>query len=186
MKEVLAPLAQVPGLQKALVIGDDGLLIQSLVCPGADLERETRQHDASCALVLGWAEELAGRLGQLSWEQPQRFVLRGSRSSLVVCRCPHSWLAAWIEPGALAEDLRVPMGAALGRIARLLRGPDLEVERDPVRAESPTLEASDSACEPPSPLPASQPPVHPTAHTSTKPVRPMEGRADQHPLKEDA
>ena len=120
MKQVLKPLAQVPGLRQALVIGQDGLLIHSLA--GAAGGIGPVQHDVICALVLGWVRDLETSFGPLSWEAPERLVLQGSKATLVVCRGPQVFLAVWLEPGTLADDLRVPMQAALGRIARLLRG----------------------------------------------------------------
>jgi predicted regulator of Ras-like GTPase activity (Roadblock/LC7/MglB family) len=120
MKHVLNPLAQVPGLRQALVIGRDGLLVHSLV--GSAARHDYLQQEAACALVLGWVRDLEGSFGRLSWDAPRRLVVRGSQATLVVCRGPQACLAVWLEPGALPEDLRVPMEAALGRIARLLRG----------------------------------------------------------------
>ncbi len=89
---------------------------------GSAARHDYLQQEAACALVLGWVRDLEGAFGRLSWDDPQRLVVRGSQATLVVCRGPQACLAVWLEPGALPEDLRVPMEAALGRIARLLRG----------------------------------------------------------------
>lgn len=176
MKEVLLPLTQMPGMKQVLVIGMDGLLMESSSVLGA--EEDFRSHEAASALVLGWVKETEAHLEQSSFEGPSRFVLRGSRATLVVCRGPNVWLAVWLEPGALPEDLRVPMEAALGRIARLLRGLDSSQH---LKSDS----AIPGPQEPAAPLPRPRRTLS-AMKTSSNLAGPVHGRAGQHPLKEDA
>ncbi len=119
MKEVLEPLAAIPGVRAALLATPDGVPIVS--CGNVDSQGGAGA-DALAGLVSGWCSSLVPTLGAASWEFGQRAVLRGSRGTLVVRCAGHVLLFAVLEPGASVEDLRIPLDAALSRLARVSRG----------------------------------------------------------------
>ena len=119
MKEVLEPLAAIPGVRWALLVTPDGVPMAS--CAPAS-ERELEDPSALSALVSGWLASLGPALGLASWEFGQRAVLRGTRGTLVARHAGSALLLVVLEPGTSADELRLPFEAALSRLARLARG----------------------------------------------------------------
>ena len=119
MKEVLEPLIAIPGVRMALLSTPDGVPIAAGTRPG-----ETASEDAQalCAHVTGWLGALGPALGLASWEFGQRAVLRGTRGTLVARHAGSALLLAVLEPGTSADELRLPLEAALSRLARVSRG----------------------------------------------------------------
>ncbi len=118
MKEVLEPLVAIPGVRRALLATPDGVPIASCL-PAGEVSDEDPQ--ALAALVSGWLASLGPALGLASWELGQRAVLRGTRGTLVVRHAGSALLLAVLEPGTSADELRLPLDAALARLARVSR-----------------------------------------------------------------
>ncbi len=119
MKEVLEPLVAIPGVRLALLSTPDGVPIAACT-RAADPSGEDSQ--ALAAHVTGWLGALAPALGLASWEFGQRAVLRGTRGTLVARHAGSALLLAVLEPGTSADELRLPLEAALSRLARVSRG----------------------------------------------------------------
>jgi predicted regulator of Ras-like GTPase activity (Roadblock/LC7/MglB family) len=128
VNEVLDPLLRVPGVRCVVLGTPDGVPIAS----GGDLSLTVAAEpelggglgaDAVCGLVAGWLASLGPSLGLVAWDLPQRIVLRAARNTIVVRRSPNALLIAMLDPGAQAEDLRLPMEGALARLQRVARRP---------------------------------------------------------------
>lgn len=147
MKEVLEPLASIPGVRTAVLITNDGVPIavqgdvgrregegeiereapQSLSTreerrPNAERIDDSDRLNALAGLGTSWLGEITRTIAPLSWGAPQYMVLRAARGTLMVMQAPNSILLVLLEGGMLAEDLRLPMEAAVARMQRVLRG----------------------------------------------------------------
>jgi predicted regulator of Ras-like GTPase activity (Roadblock/LC7/MglB family) len=140
MKQILEPLARIPGVRSAALITPDGVPIcthhahpQSKAAPGS-----ARQGDASepieaedtdaaddgealAALAASWVSDVARAAAPLSWSEPARLVLRAARGSLVIVQAPGALLLVVLEGGTSSEDLRLPMEIVVSRLQRHLR-----------------------------------------------------------------
>lgn len=156
MKAVLDPLASVPGVRLAALISPDGVPIdirkrpsqrsgstkQSPSEPGAPQDAGSDDVDALSALASSWIAEVTRAVAPLSWQVPQRLVLRAARGTLVVVQAPRAILLVVLEGGMRPEELRLPMGIAIARMERHLRaiGPRVgEESRTPVAAGPPGI-----------------------------------------------
>ncbi|MBM3988322.1 MAG: roadblock/LC7 domain-containing protein [Planctomycetes bacterium] len=119
MKEVLEPLAAIPGVRLALLVTPDGVPMASC---GRASGPQPEDPSALSALVSGWLASLGPALGLASWEFGRRAVLRGTRGTLVARHAGSALLLVVLEPGTSADELRLPFEAALSRLARLARG----------------------------------------------------------------
>ena len=166
MKEFIEPLADLPGVDLALLFGPDGVPItfarptgRSTRLPRVDGQAASvSREEAVSALAGGWANELAMATAPLTWGPPQRVVLRCARGTLVMRRLRGAVLAVLLARGVAPEDVRLPMDGATARIERGLR----------TRASRPRPEEE----EPPGPIP-SQNDVRPDpelAETSDTPL----------------
>lgn len=146
MKEVLEPLASIPGVRTAVLVTSDGVPIavqgdvgrqeeepdpidepQSLSTreartPNAERIDDSDRLNALAGLGTSWLGEIARTIAPLSWGAPDYMVLRAARGTLMVMQAPNSILLVLLEGGMLAEDLRLPMEAAVARMQRVLRG----------------------------------------------------------------
>ncbi len=131
MNEVLDPLLRIPGVRCVVLGTPDGVPIASggdvnLAAAAAELDADTgRGAEAVCGLCAGWLASLAPSLGLVAWDLPQRIVLRAARGTIVVRRNSNALLIAMLDPGAQAEDLRLPMEGAIARLNRVARRPRL-------------------------------------------------------------
>ena len=131
MKEVLVPLARIPGIRVAMLCSEDGV-------PIAVRGRISREQDAGgnspafgdsaedlnalAALAAGWIGELTRSIAPLSWESPRRVALTATRGTMIVLHGPGAFLLVLLESGVHPEELRLPMEAAINRMQRVLRG----------------------------------------------------------------
>lgn len=128
MKELLDPIAMIPGVRCAALISPDGVPILALegATARSDDQRECQNPmadiQAFSALAAGWLGDATRTVDPLAWNPPQRVVLAGTRGSLVLCQGPSAVLVVMLEHGVRAEDLRIPMDSALARMQRVLRG----------------------------------------------------------------
>ncbi len=134
MKEVLEPLVRIAGVRKAVLVSDDGVPIAALDAesssPSSAVDQgpcgegdSAAQLHALSGLALGWMGEVRRAIDPLSWDPPEHMVLRAARGTLLAMRAPGCLLLVILERGTQPEDLRVPMGAAVARIQRVLRRP---------------------------------------------------------------
>jgi predicted regulator of Ras-like GTPase activity (Roadblock/LC7/MglB family) len=118
VNEVLEPLVCVPGVRLAALATLDGVPI---ACRGELEGSDEGGGDALAGLVAGWLASLEPSLGLMSWDAPQRIVLKCTRGTLVVRRTASANLLVVLEPGTSAEELRLPVEAALARLQRVAR-----------------------------------------------------------------
>lgn len=153
MKEVLEPLAAIPGVRTAVLVTNDGVPIavqgdvgrteddeepepesfpslstrdalspREPLEPNADRIDDSDRLNALAGLGASWLGEISRTVAPLSWGAPQFMVLRAARGTLMLMQAPNSLLLVLLEGGMLAEDLRLPMEAAVARMQRVLRG----------------------------------------------------------------
>ena len=160
MKEVLQPLAMIPGVRMTALVSEDGVPIVSARGHHAqadddlplDLDDEL---NAFTALASGWLADLRRAAARLSWAAPRRVVLRASKSELVLLQAPTAVVLVVLERGVSAEELRIPMEGALARMQRLLR--EITEEFGPLGS------ASSPQDQPPGLLPGATGPAPPGA-----------------------
>ena len=146
MKEVLEPLAMIPGVKIASLISQDGVPITSTRGAHAQGEETTPldrdgELNGFTALASGWFADLTRATGRLSWSPPQRVVLRATKGEIVLLRAERVVVLVMLERGVSAEEVRVPMQGAMARMQRLIR--ELECLPGPVpsRPESQPYES---------------------------------------------
>lgn len=129
MREVLEPLARVPGVRCAVMVSADGvpIAVQGCASPRAK-ERDPLRFAGSpedltafAGLAAGWLNEIRRAVDPLTWDPPQRVVLRAQRGTLVLLTTRGAILAVVLDRGMAAEELRLPMEAASARLQRMLR-----------------------------------------------------------------
>lgn len=160
MKELLEPLAKVPGVMISMLISEDGVPV---AVPGQALDKLTsddlkspfRDADVLAALAASWMDELARSVGQLSWNTPKRVVLAAANGSLLMIPTSGAVLVVVIERGLRADELWLPMAGAAARIARHLRSMGRGMDLDPIAKGNEQTNESDAAPDGPNaPLPA--------------------------------
>ena len=153
MIDALDPLAELPGVQLALLVALDGVPIASVGrLAGEPMDREgpfsLTRDDGLSALTSIWVHELAQAVAPLSWEAPDRIVLKGARGILVMRKLETAILVVLLSRGLSPEDVRLSMDGTIARIERTLR----KLKRAPVGGGGP---------EPAAPLPTEE--HHPEA-----------------------
>jgi predicted regulator of Ras-like GTPase activity (Roadblock/LC7/MglB family) len=129
VKDVLEPLALIPGVRLAGLISSDGVPIAVIDGVGRRNETPTERDPsdelddlhAFAGIAAGWLGDVTRSVGQLAWAPPRRLVLHGTRGTLVLQHGPGAVVLVVLEQGVTAEELRVPMEGAIARIQRLLR-----------------------------------------------------------------
>lgn len=135
MKAVLDPLSRIPGVRLAALISSDGVPIdvrkhESGNPPANEpAQRSDRgggnepdDLDALSALSSSWIAEVTRAVAPMSWEVPKRLVLRAARGTLIVVQAPRALLLVVLDGGIHPEEMRLPMGVAIARMERHLRG----------------------------------------------------------------
>lgn len=131
MREVLEPLASLPGVRLAVLVTEDGvpIAVQGTVETSRDDDGEafasiddSERLNSLAALGTSWLGETARTIAPLSWSAPQFIVLRAARGTLMLMQAPNSTLLVLLEGGIRSEDVRLPMEAAVARMQRVLRG----------------------------------------------------------------
>jgi predicted regulator of Ras-like GTPase activity (Roadblock/LC7/MglB family) len=155
MKNVLDPLARIPGVRLAALVSPDGVPIDvrssaPMKNAGGAARRDDKDpksagdRDASevgaedlnalSALASSWIAEVSRAVAPLSWDVPKRLVLQAARGTLVVVQAPRALLLVVLDSGTSPDELRLPMGVAIARMERHLRaieprsGPELKAE----------------------------------------------------------
>lgn len=127
MNELLEPLAALPGVLMTALVTEDGVPV---VVPGrgelgseaADAAHPYRDPDVLAALTASWMDELARSVGQLSWNTPERAVLRAARGTLLLLPTSGALLVAVIDRGLRPDELWLSLEGAAARVRRHLRG----------------------------------------------------------------
>jgi len=162
VKHILEPLARIAGVRTAALITTDGvpITVQGRAAPRGG--GESGELDALAALAAAWVAEVNRATAPLAWDAPRHLVLRAVRGTLVAMQAPGALLVVVLESGASAEELRLPMEAAVGRMLRHLRQPASP------RAQAATAAQSNTEVnrhgEPRAPLPIA-PAMTPTARS---------------------
>ena len=150
MIELLEPLATIPGVCYVMMVTHDGVPI---TMPGGDAGQVDRsadfggmgRDDALAALATGWLADLAQATGRLSWNAPERAVLRAGRGTLVLQRMRSAILLVILSKGLDPQSVRLAMDGTAARIERMLRSMGME----------PELPQSNESVEPRAALPSS-------------------------------
>lgn len=157
MREVLEPLALIPGVRLTAMVSSDGVPIASLDGQSergtggsttADLDTN-KDLGSLAAQVAGWVNEIDRAVGPLAWGPAGRLMLRASQGAILLQRGPSALLLVLLESHISTDELRVPMDGAVARMQRLLRsvgGSTTQSGADfapPGVLPSPSLPASD-------------------------------------------
>lgn len=123
MKQVLEPLAVIPGVRMALLVSHDGVPVVVRGRDGDDggVDLSSESGESLAALASGWLNGITRSLAPQSWDAPQRVVLRAARGTLIMLAAPGAVLLVHLARGARSEDLRLPMESAVARMQRVLR-----------------------------------------------------------------
>ena len=131
MKEVLVPLARIPGIRVAMICSEDGvpIAVRGKISRTSDSQGSSpawgdsaEDLNALAALAAGWIGEITRNIAPLSWEMPRRVALSATRGTMIVLHGPGAFLLVLLESGVQPEELRLPMDAAINRMQRVLRG----------------------------------------------------------------
>ena len=132
MRKVLEPLGHVPGVRRAMLISRDGVPIVTLQGAAAKTGEPSTAgwHDSAddanafAGLATGWLTEVQRAVDPMSWNTPVRLVLAAARGTLILLVSERATISVELERGMAAEELRLPMEAALARMQRALRRRD--------------------------------------------------------------
>ena len=143
MKEILEPLARVSGVRVAMLASPDGVPIAVRGRVPAEEEQadapafgdSAEDLNALAGLAAGWFSDMGRSVAPLSWSAPRRVVLQATRGTMVLLEAQDAVLLVLLQTGTQAEELRLPMDAALKRMERVLRGMGREQAARPVEEE---------------------------------------------------
>lgn len=127
MIDLLEPLAQLPGVELALLSTHDGVPIASVGrIAGQSIDESgggmgMTKDDGLAAMTAAWVGEVAEAVAPLSWMTPARISLRGARGVLVLQRMETALLVVLLARGLTAEDVRLSMEGTIARVERTLR-----------------------------------------------------------------
>lgn len=129
MRKVLEPLGHIPGVRRAMLISRDGVPIVTLRgaasraedAPSTGWQDSADDANAFAGLAAGWLTEVQRAVDPMSWNTPARLVLAAARGTLILLVSERVTLSVELERGMAAEELRLPMEAALARMQRSLR-----------------------------------------------------------------
>ena len=131
MMEALRPLANQPGVELVMLLSQDGVPIAVVTRPDANEAPQDEEpaapgvlskDDALAAITAGWLNDLRLAVGPLSWDEPERIIMRCARGALVMRRMRGAVLLVRVQRGLSPEDVRLPMEGVVARIERSLSG----------------------------------------------------------------
>ncbi len=120
MRDFLASLSCVPGMRTAVLVTHDGVPVFTRGSSFAE-DPQAAEVESLAALAVGWMDLLGRTVAPLSWNPARRAVLSCARATLVLQQASGAVLVVVLDPGASAEDLRLPMEATVARLERHLR-----------------------------------------------------------------
>jgi len=141
VKHALDMLAGLPGVQHVMLVTEDGVPVavagRSAVTAGSDGyavqdagspppeedggDQRLGAEEALAGLAIGLLTDLSLAVGQMSWNEPRRVVLRAARGTLVLQAMHGAVLLVLLARGLRAEELELPMNGTIARIERVLR-----------------------------------------------------------------
>ena len=127
--------------------------------------------EALSAFSMGWIDEITRAVGPLSWDGPERVVLRAARGTLVLRRTHNAWLLVLLAGGLRSEDVVLAMEGTTARIERKVRSMG-------AGEPAPNLQ-SEAGAEVPAPFPSTASPTPSTDRGGT--VADAESADLQHP-----
>lgn len=162
MKEIIESLAQQPGVHLAALVMADGVPViapgRSLHGPGARASGEGSdplpELDVLAGLCVGWIEEATRAIAPLSFESPQRALLRAARGSVLLRRCDDVLLLVVVGAGLVPEEMHLPIEAAAARLERVRRTRAANAGAAAATAATATNAATNAAEPNKAPLPA--------------------------------
>ena len=127
MKKILDPLADIPGVRRAMLISKDGVPITHLTNedelgrvdprPWADSSEDLSAFAGMAASLL---VEIKRSVDPLSWSAPQRIEMRAARGTLVLVQVERATLTVELVRGMAPEELRLPIESVVARLQRVL------------------------------------------------------------------
>jgi predicted regulator of Ras-like GTPase activity (Roadblock/LC7/MglB family) len=154
VKQVLEPLARIPGVRLAMLVTPDGVPIfihgerragRRDDKGGTGRRRSdfgiSSSDDMQAWAALGscWLRDVVRTVGPLAWNPPARVVLTAARGTLIVLQGPGAILLVVLDAGMSAEDLRLPMDGTLMRMERQHKNRDSKSENAPELDSQPTV-----------------------------------------------
>ncbi len=139
MIAILEPLARFPGVELVLLLSHDGVPIASAPAESHSAPAGGRG-EVLAALAASWLNELTQAVAPLSWNPPERVLLRAARGTLVLRRSESACLLVLLSRETAPEDVRLSMDGTLARIerARLVRSREgAETGTPPTRGDDP-------------------------------------------------
>jgi len=129
VKEIIESLAQQPGVHLAALVMADGVPViapgRSLhggaARPSAEGSDPLPELDVLAGLCVGWIEEATRAIAPLSFETPQRALLRAARGTVLLRRCDDVLLLVVVGAGLVPEEMHLPIEAAAARLERVRR-----------------------------------------------------------------
>ena len=148
MIELIEPLVAVPGVRLAVLVSSDGVPVVARGRTPVEGESTTLEEntDALSGLAASWLGGVTASLAPLSWDAPERLVMRCARGTIVMSHAPGAALMVLLEPGATPDALRLPMQGTVARLERMLRRRTAEPRASEARVDEPRT--------PPAPIPA--------------------------------
>ena len=142
MKQVLEPLANIPGVRMALLVSHDGVPVVVRGRAGEDggVDLSSESGESLAALASGWLNGITRSLAPQSWDAPQRVVLRAARGTLPVQELPRPPPKAAIVQVGLPHvaPLAIPVTSRASGSSR--RGPQGPEQRQEDRHHHPQRE----------------------------------------------
>jgi len=123
MIKLIEPLVAVPGVRLVVLVASDGVPVVARGRTPVDGETTSLEEntDALSGLAAGWLGGVSASLAPLSWDAPERLVMRCARGTIVMSHAPGAALMVLLEPGATPDALRLPMQGTVARLERMLR-----------------------------------------------------------------
>ncbi|MCA9000772.1 MAG: hypothetical protein KDB61_02530 [Planctomycetes bacterium] len=111
MKNILSDMVRYEGVESASLVSLDGVLVFTASAEESQQtqplsDRETQPIQTLAALVSGWVGQIMRAVGQLSWQNPYRYVLKATGKTLVVHAFDSSFLLLVTDPAIDPELTR--------------------------------------------------------------------------------
>lgn len=135
MISALEPLTELPGVKLVMLVTADGVPI---AVPGRQVSADDHgsddpqggpdpmgglgREDALAAVATSWTREIKHAVGQISWGEPSRIVLKGMRGTLVLQQTKNAALVVILSRGMAPEEVRLAMDGTIARIERSVSG----------------------------------------------------------------
>lgn len=75
---------------------------------------------AFAGMAAGVLAEIRRTVDPMSWDEPQRVVMRATRGTLILLVTARATISVELDRGMAAEELRLPMEAVVARLSRAM------------------------------------------------------------------